>query len=318
MQQQKDYLSIVNRGIDAIELPDNLPGLYAPIRYALEGGGKRLRPVLMLAACDAFGGDVAACLPAAIGVEVFHNFTLVHDDVMDRSDTRRGRPTVWRKWDVNTAILSGDAMTSIAYAHAAMCPPQHLAAIIGRFGRMTMAVYEGQQVDTEFETARSVSLDQYIEMIRLKTSALIAYPLQMGAVIGGASQSDAELMHGYGDNLGIAFQMQDDYLDVYGDAATFGKPIGGDILNEKKTWLHILACDGDPMRVGRAASGLRGEDKVNAVTRLYDSLGLRQKGREMVGKYISDALQCIERTSLDADAKQWFADFAHALLGRSK
>lgn len=318
MQQPKDYLSIVNRGIAAIELPDTLPGLYAPICYALEGGGKRLRPVLMLAACDAFGGDIAACLPPALGVEVFHNFTLVHDDVMDHSDTRRGRPTVWKKWDVNTAILSGDAMTTIAYAHAAMCPSDCLAAIISRFSQMTMAVYEGQQVDTEFETAGCVSLGQYIEMIRLKTSALIAYPLQMGAIIGGASQHDAELMHAYGDSLGIAFQMQDDYLDVYGDAATFGKPIGGDILNEKKTWLHIMACDGNPMRVGRVSAGLQGDDKVRAVTALYDSLGLKQKGREMVEKYISDALACIERTSLGDDAKQWFADFAHALIGRSK
>lgn len=318
MQQQKEYLRIINQGIDAIEYPKNLPGLYAPIAYALQGGGKRLRPVLMLAACDAFGGDVAACLPAALGVEIFHNFTLVHDDVMDHSDTRRGRATVWKQWDMNTAILSGDTMTTIAYDYAAKCPAQYLGAIIGLFGKMTLAVYEGQQIDTEFETATSVSLDRYIEMIRLKTSALIAYALQMGAVIGGASQADAELMHRYGDSLGIAFQMQDDYLDVYGDTATFGKPIGGDILNEKKTWLHILACEHDPMAVRKASAGLNGEDKIKAVTRLYDSLGLRQKGEEMVEKHIADALGYIERTSMPADTKRWFADFAHAMMGRSK
>ena len=318
MLTQKEYTEIVNSAIGDVQYPTWLPGLYEPIKYALAAGGKRLRPVLLLAACDAFGGDRGQSIWPALGVEIFHNFTLVHDDVMDHADMRRGRPTVYKKWDLNTAILSGDAMASMAYKCMAGCPPMFLPEIIDRFGIMTMQVYEGQQLDGEFETRTSVTFDEYLQMIMRKTSALIAYPCAMGALIAGASQDDIEAIFNFGNLIGIAFQMQDDYLDVYGDPATFGKAIGGDILNDKKTWLHIMARDrdnnGDFARL--LSLQLTPEEKIARVTAHYDSLDLRTVGTRLVDNYLRDALHFLDQTTLSDQQRDWFADFARNLVGR--
>ncbi|MCM1451713.1 MAG: polyprenyl synthetase family protein [Clostridium sp.] len=319
MLTSSEYAKLIEQCISKIEYPAYPSGLYEPIKYAMEAGGKRLRPTLLLACNDAFGGDSGQAIWPAVGVEIFHNFTLVHDDVMDNADVRRGRPTVWKKWDVNTAILSGDAMVSMAYKCIAGCPPMFLPEVIDRFGLMTMKVYEGQQIDADFERVDEVTFVQYMQMIIGKTSALISYPCAIGSLISGADQQDIDLMFNYGLNLGIAFQMQDDLLDVYGDPKTFGKAIGGDILNGKKTWLYIMAKD----KMGEnftsvIKSDIPDEEKIAKVTGLYDALDLKTQGEKLVKQYTEDALECLLQTSLGAEERQWFEDFAHGLLGRKK
>lgn len=320
MLTQKQYIDIVNRALDEINYPAEPAKLYAPIKYAIAAGGKRLRPVLLLAASDAFGGELEHCLWPALGIEMFHNFTLVHDDVMDHADMRRGRETVCKKFGLNAAILSGDAMVSLAYKCMSGCPPMFLPEVIDRFGQMTMKVYEGQQIDEDFETAESVTMGQYLQMVIGKTSALIAYPCAIGALIAGACQEDIQDIFDFGVSLGIAFQLQDDYLDVYGDPATFGKAIGGDILNDKKTWLHIIAVDrdenGEYARVLK--SGLEGQEKIDAVRAIFDKFGLREYCPQLIERYTADAIKSMQSTSMPAEAKQWFADVANGLLGRSK
>ncbi len=318
MLTTQQYLEIVNQALGEIQYPAGLPGLYEPIRYTMQGGGKRLRPVLLLACNDAFGGEIDQCLWPAVGIEIFHNFTLVHDDVMDNADLRRGRETVYKKWDLNTAILSGDAMVSMAYKCMAGCPPMFLPEVIDRFGIMTMKVYEGQQLDADFELAPHVSFNEYINMVIGKTSALIAYPCSIGALIAGAMPDDVEAVFNFGTNLGIAFQMVDDYLDVYGDPATFGKEIGGDILNDKKTWLYIIAQDQDKIGAFESARKLTGQEKIDAVTAVYDSLKLREYGDRLISKYTEDAIGYLNETSMSETAKQWLTDFAHKLLTRNR
>lgn len=318
MRTAKEYLDIVNSQLAQVEYPAWLPGLYDPIKYTMEGGGKRVRPTLLLAVNDAFGGEIDQCVWPAVGIEIFHNFTLVHDDVMDHADMRRGRMTVHKKWDVNTAILSGDAMVSMAFKCMAGCPPMFLPEVIDRFGMMTMNVYEGQQIDADFETTDQVSFQQYLQMVMGKTSALIAYPCAIGALIAGADPQDVEAVFNYGVSLGIAFQMQDDYLDVYGDPATFGKAIGGDILNDKKTWLWIMASDKDSDGSFAALKRLEGKEKIEAVTAYYDRMGLREQGSKMVERYTDDAINYIRGTAMSDAGKEWLEDFAHKLVGRKK
>ncbi|MCC8120286.1 MAG: polyprenyl synthetase family protein [Bacteroidales bacterium] len=318
MLTSQQYLDIVNRALGEIEYPAWLPGLYEPIKYTMEGGGKRLRPVLLLAVNDAFGGEIDQCIWPAVGVELFHNFTLVHDDVMDHADMRRGRETVFRRWDLNTAILSGDAMVSMAYKCVSGCPPMFLPEVIDRFGVMTMKVYEGQQMDADFELAQRVSFNEYISMIIAKTSALIAYPCSIGALIAGAQPDEIEAIFNFGTSLGIAFQMMDDYLDVYGDPKTFGKEIGGDILNDKKTWLYIIAQDQDKDSAFENARKLDGKEKIEAVTAVYDNLKLREYGDRLISKYTDDAIAYLNETSISEAGKQWLTDFAHNLLHRNK
>lgn len=320
MKTAKEYVETINRAIDEIEYPATPAGLYEPIRYALSGGGKRLRPTLLLAMNDAFGGNTADALWSAVGIEIFHNFTLVHDDVMDNADMRRGRLTVFKKWDINTAILSGDVMTTMAYKCMAECPPQYLPEVIDRYSMMTMNVYEGQQIDSEFETRDDVSFDDYIQMIMGKTSALIAYPCAIGALIAGASPRDVEAVFNFGISLGIAFQMQDDYLDVYGDPSTFGKEIGGDIVNDKKTWLNIIARDRDKdgMFSQLLSQKMNDAEKIAKVTEHFDKLNLREEGRRIISRYTADALDYIDSTDMGVEAKEWFRSYSEKLIGRNK
>ena len=225
------------------EMPYSRPpkGLYDPIEYELSLGGKRIRPVLMLMAYNLYKEDVETILPQAAGLETYHNHTLLHDDVMDKADMRRNKPTVHRVWSENAAILSGDAMLILAYRLMAECPEVKLKEVLDIFTRTTMEICEGQQWDMEFETRLDVTVDEYIEMIRLKTSVLLAAALKIGACLAGASKEDADLLYDFGVSMGLAFQLQDDWLDVYGDPKVFGKNIGGDILCNKKTYMLITA-----------------------------------------------------------------------------
>lgn len=310
----KEYSQIINSELGRLELPDTLPGLYDPIRYALASGGKRLRPAIMLMACEAFGGMADLALWPAIGVEIFHNFTLLHDDVMDHASTRRGRPTVAAKFGVNAAILSGDAMTSLAFKCAASCDPQFLPEMMDRFAAMTMGVYDGQQMDADMQAAPRATFQQYLTMVVGKTSALIAYPCAMGAMLAGAMQADIEAMFNFGISLGIAFQMQDDWLDVFGDPATFGKAIGGDILEGKKTWLHIIATDRGSSLA--RAEGETDQQLIARVTDIYTSLGLREQGRELIARYTDDALEALAASSMDTPAREAFTAVARKLISR--
>lgn len=324
MHTFNEYLERVNNAINAIPYPEQPSHLYEPITYTMDLGGKRLRPVLVLMACDAVGGDINRALTPAIGLEMFHNFTLLHDDVMDKADIRRGKPTVHVKWDDNTAILSGDAMLTMATQLIAQAPADVMPQVMDLYNRTAMEIYEGQQYDVDFETRNDVTVDEYIEMIRLKTSVLLGCACKMGALIGGADEATAQLFYKVGENLGLAFQLQDDMLDVWGDEATFGKAIGGDIMNNKKTFLLINAMQ-------RATSDHKVElslwlstpnasraVKVPAVTAIYDALNLRSLSLDAINRYNDEALNALSKIAISDEARSEFANFITRLVKRDK
>lgn len=318
------YLTKVNDAISAIPYPKEPSQLYQPIAYTMALGGKRLRPVLVLMACEAMGGDAAKALNAAVGLELFHNFTLLHDDVMDKAAVRRGQPTVHRRWNENVAILSGDAMLTMASQYVARVDETVLQPVLEVFNATAMEIYEGQQWDMDYEHRAEVTEADYIEMIRLKTSVLLGCACKMGAIIAGADEANAKALYEMGLNLGLAFQLQDDVLDVWGDEATFGKEIGGDIMNNKKTYLLINALNraqGDDL--GELRRWITDEyamrqEKVPAVRAIYERLGLRQLAQEAIAGYTQKALDSLQQVAMaDADREE-FAQFINKLVNRSK
>ena len=322
MKSIAEYSADIESAIRALEFPGgNLKPLYQPIEYALSAGGKRIRPVLVLMGAEAFGDDAAKAMRPALGIEMFHNFTLLHDDVMDNSDMRRNRPTVHKKYNANTAILSGDTMLTLATQLVADVDDDKLRKVLDTFNDMAIDVYEGQQLDLDFENADSIALDDYLKMIEGKTGSLLGAAAMIGAVIGGASEADAKLMYEYGVMTGLAFQIQDDWLDTFGDPATFGKPIGGDILNGKKTYLYVaaLAQGGQMADALRAAFNMpAGDSKVKTVTRLYEKIGIGEMSKKAVGHYSSKALKALNATSLSEEKKEAFRKLAEKLVGRKK
>ena len=319
-----EYLERVNNAIKAIPYPQQPSHLYEPITYTMDLGGKRLRPVLVLMACDAVGGDINRAIKPAIGLEMFHNFTLLHDDVMDKADIRRGKPTVHVKWDDNTAILSGDAMLTMATQLIAQAPADVMPQVMDLYNRTAMEIYEGQQYDVDFETRNDVTVDEYIEMIRLKTSVLLGCACKMGALIGGADEATAQLFYKVGENLGLAFQLQDDMLDVWGDEATFGKAIGGDIMNNKKTFLLINAMQratGDhkvELSLWLSTPNASRAVKVPAVTAIYDALDLRSLSLDAINRYNDEALNALNKIAISDEARSEFANFITRLVKRDK
>ena len=319
-----EYLERVNNAIKAIPYPEQPSHLYEPITYTMDLGGKRLRPVLVLMACEAVGGDINRALTPAIGLEMFHNFTLLHDDVMDKADIRRGKPTVHVKWDDNTAILSGDAMLTMATQLIAQSPADVMPQVMDLYNRTAMEIYEGQQYDVDFETRNDVTVDEYIEMIRLKTSVLLGCACKMGALIGGADEATARLFYKVGENLGLAFQLQDDMLDVWGDEATFGKAIGGDIMNNKKTFLLINAMQratGDhkvELSLWLNTPNASRSVKVPAVTAIYDALNLRSLSLDAINRYNNEALEALGKIDISAEARTEFCNFITRLVKRDK
>lgn len=286
MKSFSDYSALVEKSLRDLRLPSGaLSTLYEPIAYALSAGGKRLRPTLCVMAADAFGAKEEEAYRPAAGLEMFHNFTLLHDDVMDNSDVRRGRQSVHAKWDVNTAILSGDTMLTLATQLVSEVPDDKLRKVLDTFNDMAIRVYEGQRLDMDFENSDNVTIDDYIRMIMDKTGALLGGSAMIGAIIGGASDKDASKMYEYGMMLGVAFQIQDDWLDVFGDSTTFGKPIGGDINNNKKSFLMLtgLAMETAEAKALRDAISLpAGDTKVKVMTRLYEKLGISDKCRAAI------------------------------------
>ena len=297
-------------------------GLYEPIAYELSLGGKRIRPVLMLMAYNIYKEDVERILPQAAGLETYHNHTLLHDDVMDKADMRRNKPTVHNVWNENTAILSGDAMLILAYRLMAEGLTDKLAEVMHVFTETTMEICEGQQWDMEFESRMDVKVDEYIEMIRLKTSVLLAAALKIGACLAGASTEEAQKLYDFGVKMGLAFQLQDDWLDVYGDPKVFGKNIGGDILCNKKTYMLITALElADASQREELKRWLNATDyvpaeKISAVTAIYNNIGIGKRCEEMVETYYSDGLAVLESIAIPEERKQALKDFACSLMNR--
>jgi geranylgeranyl diphosphate synthase type II len=320
MKTFQEYLDTINQAIASIPYPQSPQQLYAPIAYHMALGGKRIRPVLVLMACDAMGGNSEKALDAALGIEMFHNFTLLHDDVMDNADVRRGKTTVHRQWNNNTAILSGDTMLTIAtqyIARTASWPVMNL------FNKTAIEIYEGQQWDMDFEVLNDVLVEEYINMIRLKTSVLLGCALKTGALIAGAEEGQADLLYEAGVNMGLAFQLRDDVLDVWGDPATFGKEIGGDIMNNKKTFLLTNAmrlAQGDDVNELRHWINdpyATRDDKVAGVTALYERLGTRELAEEAIAQYNDLAIAAFKQVNMSDDDKQAFIELSNRLAGRN-
>lgn len=312
----------INRYLKDLTYSRNPKGLYDPIEYVLSLGGKRIRPTLMIMAYELFKENTDSILDQAAGVEIYHNFTLLHDDLMDCADKRRSNPTVHIKWNSNTAILSGDAMTVLAYQYLSNCKDQYLSKVLKIFNRTAMEICEGQELDMEFEQRNDVAEAEYIEMIRLKTAVLLAASLKIGAVLAGASDEDAEQLYQFGIQIGLAFQLQDDYLDVYGNAENFGKNIGGDILCNKKTYLLIkalsIANDTQQKELGRWLSKKEFDpkEKITTVTNIYTQLNISSYCNKIIEDYYTEGLRCLERVSVDKERKQALKNYSQKLMHR--
>lgn len=294
--------------------------LYAPIQYILELGGKRMRPVLSLMACEAYGGNAENSLDAAVAVEVFHNFSLIHDDIMDAAPLRRGKETVHKKWDLNTGILSGDAMLVKAYELLEGYDPEIYKPLMRIFSKAAREVCEGQQYDINFEERLDVNIEEYIQMITFKTAVLVAAALEMGALTGGADAGQAARLYEFGKELGIAFQLQDDLLDVYGDPEKFGKQVGGDILENKKTYLLIKAlelAEGDTEKeLAEWLASNPSEEKVTGVRAIYDRLGIPNLVNEAIDHYHKNALNALALSGISDEGMKSFSAFAEQLMQR--
>lgn len=320
----------INRTIteifEDIEFPNAPAGLYDPLRYMISIGGKRVRPKLCMLSYSVFKDDLYdEIVEPATALEVFHSFTLIHDDIMDRSPLRRGVPTVWKKWSEDTAILSGDVMNIDSYRRMAKAPSRVRGKVLDLFIKTATEVCEGQQLDMDFESEKQVKMDDYMKMIGLKTAVLLACSAKIGALIGGASETDADFLYEYGYQLGLAFQVADDYLDTYGDEKVFGKPIGGDIANNKKTWLITRALekadDKDEVFEAMAMPVDTPEQrtaKFNAVKALYNRLGVDNDAKEEVSRLTTLAMDSALKVSVNSVRMEQLRRFADSLVARAK
>ena len=296
--------------------------LYDPIKYVLSMGGKRIRPILMLLSYNLFKEDPEKILMNAVALETYHNYTLLHDDLMDQADLRRGHQTVHKKWDANTAVLSGDSMLVLAYERMAQCDGKHLPEVLRLFTTTALEIGEGQQYDMEFEHRNDVKEEEYIEMIRLKTSVLLACALKIGAVLADASPEDADNLYRFGEQIGLAFQLQDDYLDVYGDTEVFGKEIGGDIVSNKKTFMLINAfnhANADQLKELQRwvnAKDFDRKEKVEAVTRLYNEIGIDKMAQDKIAYYFGQSERYLDAVQVEASRKEELRRYAQNMMKR--
>lgn len=315
---------IIKEEFDKEEYVEQPYSLFEPIRYILTDGGKRLRPVLTLMAYNLYRDDIEKALKSAVGIEIFHNYTLLHDDVMDDAELRRGRLTVHKKWNSNVAILSGDAAAITAYKYIEHCEDQYLRRVIDGFNQVAMDVCKGQQYDMEFETRNNVNEEEYIHMIYLKTSVLIAGSLRHGALIAGAPEHEYNALYDFGGYLGLVFQLQDDYLDVYGDVAEFGKKIGGDIIENKKTYLLIkafeLAGEQDKalLRSWIDRKEADPEEKIRAVTAIYDRLGVAVEIMKVIDSYLEKSREALQKVNAPEERKRGFYEMIEFIGNRKK
>lgn len=322
MKQLHELQEIISDAVQELKFPGYPAQLYEPLTYILSLGGKRMRPALLLMACDLFGGDVDAAIKPALAIEVFHNFTLMHDDIMDNAPLRRGHTTVHERWNKNAAILSGDVMLVEGYKLMMQVEDRLLRPILDIFNATAVGVCEGQQLDMEFEELNHVNIDEYLNMIRLKTAVVLGGALKIGALIGGADVRDAELLSGFGENVGLAFQLQDDILDVYGDPEKFGKQVGGDIISNKKTYLQIKALElANPQQIAEldgwaSSKQFNAAEKIEAVTSIYNALNVRQYAEDVMQAYADKAFEALDAINLPEEHKQYLHNFADGLLVR--
>lgn len=317
----EETLEKINKAIEGITYNHNPKSLFEPISYILALGGKRVRPALALMSYNLYKDDVQKAMPAALAVEVFHNFTLLHDDLMDKADIRRGKPTVHIKWYDNLAILSGDAMLIESYKELSKVDPKYLSECLTIFSKTATEICCGQQLDMEFEDRDDVTLDEYIEMIRLKTAVLLGAALKKGAILADASKEDVENLYNFGIDIGLAFQLMDDLLDVYGDSASFGKRIGGDILCNKKTYLLISAMS-DAKEKENLLEWINKdtfdeEEKIKAVTAIYNRIGVKEKTEAVVQQYYDKAIAALKKVQVNEDLKKQLYDLAKMLKVRN-
>ena len=324
MNTLKELTKAVAEYIDTLEFPEEPAGLYEPMRYSLEGGGKRLRPMLTVAACNIFSDNPRSALPTAAAVEVFHNFTLQHDDIMDNADVRRGKPSVFKKWGENTALLSGDAMMIFSYHLLQQTATEYLPAVFGCFNHMALTVSEGQQLDMDFEELDSVSIEEYMTMIDKKTAALLAGATIIGAIQGGADNQNLRKLFVFATELGLAFQLQDDLLDSYGTEAQLGKRIGGDILEGKKTFLTITALGQADERTRKELTALlrngdiEPQEKIAKVLAIYDSLGVKEKTEEEIDIHFSKAIASLSSLTVAPERMEPILELARSLMNRNR
>ena len=316
---QKQFLAYLEN-FSSFQEPKNL---YNPIDYILKLGGKRLRPVLTLVTTEIFESDYHKALDAALSIEVFHNFSLVHDDIMDDAPLRRGKQTVHEKWDVNTGILSGDAMLILAYKLFENYEPNTFQALAKLFSKTALEVCEGQQYDIDFQSRDDVIIPEYLKMIEYKTAVLLGAAMQMGAIVANASNQDQENIYNFGKNLGIAFQLQDDYLDAFGDPQTFGKQVGGDIIENKKTYLYLKTIensnseDQHQLRSLFEISPSNTAEKIETVKQMYLDSGAAQSTKEIIEKYTQDAFKTLDELNIEETKKQILKAFGTSLMNRT-
>lgn len=324
MKTSEEILKLVNDYLAQLPYNREPQSLYEPIKYVLSMGGKRVRPVLMLLAYNMYKENPENILSSACALETYHNYTLLHDDLMDNADLRRGHETVHRKWDANTAILSGDSMLVLAYERMAQCPKEKLAEVLHLFTETALEIGEGQQYDMEFENRTDVTEAEYIEMIRLKTSVLLACAVKMGAILADASSEDADNLYKFGEQIGLAFQLQDDFLDVYGDPAVFGKAIGGDITSNKKTFMlinafnHATAEQREELTRWITAEQFDAAEKIAAVNRLYNEIGIDRMAKEKIEYYFAQSTQYLARVNVPEERKQELIAYTHDMMKREK
>ena len=318
-----ELLDKVNAHIEQLDYAHEPMNLYEPVKYILALGGKRIRPAMMLMAYNMYRNDVEQILDPALALEIYHNFTLLHDDLMDHADVRRGKPTVHKHWNANTAILSGDVMLTLADVYMSRVSDTYFREVMAMFHKTSIEIAEGQQYDMDFENRTDVTEEEYIEMIRLKTSVLLACALKIGAILGGASKEDAQHLYRLGECIGLAFQLRDDYLDVYGDPKVFGKKIGGDILCNKKTYLYINALrlankeQRAELDYWASTTDINPEEKIAAVTAIYTALGLPEKSRTIEEHYYTLAKAELEALSVSTEQKAILVQFMAMLMERN-
>ena len=323
MLTPEEILNKVNQALSALTYDRQPASLYEPIRYALSMGGKRIRPVLMLLSYNLFKDHPEDIMMQALGLETYHNFTLLHDDLMDKADMRRGQLTVHKRWNENKAILSGDSMLVLAFQRMAQCDARHLPQVLQLFTETTLQIDEGQEYDMDFESRNDVTEDEYIEMIRLKTSVLLACAMKTGAILADASADDAQRLYKVGEQIGLAFQLQDDLLDVYGDPKVFGKAIGGDITSNKKTFMLINAVNRADERQRQElmrwieAQDFDRQEKIAAVTRLYDEIGIKALCEENINHYFMEGQKNLDQVSVPEERKSHLRQYIAAMVHRN-
>ena len=324
MRTSEELLQKVNAFLSNLPYDRKPASLYEPVRYVLSMGGKRIRPILMLLAYNLYKDDPESILMQAVGLETYHNYTLLHDDLMDNADLRRGHETVHRKWNANQAILSGDSMLVLAYERIMNgCPKDKLLSVLNIFTETALQIGEGQQYDMDFETRTDVTEEEYIEMIRLKTSVLLACALEMGAILADAPSEDAGNLYKFGEQIGLAFQLQDDYLDVYGDEKIFGKAIGGDITSNKKTYMLINAFIHANEEQRReltkwiTAKDFDRKEKVAAVTKLYNEIGVDKLAQQKIAYYFDESRKYLNAVKVSDERKQQLRDYTEKMLHRN-